>query len=1423
MSELEKKVEALSKVDHSEAIEESVQANVINEVKDQLPKFLPKAVCDFVNPRIERTVRKVLQKTPAFLAQSSSTPFQHYTRVAESLSEYELKIILFDKMDRSRSYMTHDKHQELYDALLNSMCLDDAIASGEISPDKVLRKRHRDEDQDPLTGKTLPKTSKTAKSVTTEESVVEPVHEVAMDHRLKKDKITKADLKGPVFQLLKGTCRSSVELEYHLEQRYLGFSDKLDWANPEGDKCPFDLSKPLPLQGHPEHHSDTSSHSPLTMGNLPSAQLKQALRVQDEAYQERLFKSFQDEVKYEHVVPKVTSPQEGERLQDDEEMISIILIKRRLSKRQIRPLMRFGDHVIGIVGQQSSMKKGVEDVSNEGVKVRDDEEVTWEASMGESGNLVHEEMSGENIKDGIYYEGNKESINQTLSTPFVQPSETVKNRMEEKDMPYNELKYNLMRMLDIAGLKEIISSRNGMYLFKFTNEDDLHYVVDNGPWMVKNKTLVVQKKPMGVSGNGWVHNGFQYRTEICYRDSGKNTIGMKKVEVEYSCRPYVGKFCFVFGHDEKECSKRPKFVKEFVEREMKENKLKQQKEEFILVRKKEVGSKPIMQEQNQLKAYVTYKPVKNNNGRKTQKEESIEWNTNTFFYFKERWEQIGYNSEYNKEDGEILKEVYENKEDMVLMALADDEISMGNNHACNGEWINITMKKVNILPSIDEDSDWQTYLKYINIHLNDQIPNQKKKILGGEQHIESSSKNDGKENPFIPASLDYDHEMVPKSKDWVERLNPDSKLLIFNTGRILVPESHAVNECLQLTEAPTDPESSKESGSEPQTSEVMTLTYQDLRSVSGPVTVSDIEPVTSSVPTKVKINDQESKINELTKLVQMLMDEKINSTQMIQEPKFIIGGVLVESSQSSESSIGVSCTTYGSNVHSTTDHNDFEHFKRETHQEPLFGTWIVDSQEYDWCQDLSLHNNVSNQFLRQCLHLLHMDLFGPVIPMSINHEKYTLVIVDEYSRYTWVHFLKKKSHAAEMIMSFIRMLEYPVTLRIDQSLLKDMIRLPMRYSDKGFLISATFMYLDVLSFRVFNTRRQQIEETYHVTFDESMEAIRHAYKKYGCKFTTASASECRFANILSGIEPKKNKKDEHGIVTKNKARLVAQGYSQEERIDYDETFAPLARITSPVTKETQTHHSIEIPNEKPLSQEHQSPSPNKDQPESSYAEKTDESEFASSCSETLKHFDNYMPITERQLVSNLRNFFETLFAQVAEDNLDKHEEVVAFYVDLMAIVEGYYEENAGVDERAKLLKALNRVSETIKANSALKEAMKRWLNQPTLTLATSQKSLNLIRDYSRLLKATFKIPTGSDVVVVNATDILPSLPKVQAASLWQNFWIVLVPGSNGVESFEDQESLGVPEDASKQGRSIADIDVDVKVTLVDETQVRHNV
>nr|GEX75651.1 hypothetical protein [Tanacetum cinerariifolium] len=57
------------------------------------------------------------------------------------------------------------------------------------------------------------------------------------------------------------------------------------------------------------------------------------------------------------------------------------------------------------------------------------------------------------------------------------------------------------------------------------------------------------------------------------------------------------------------------------------------------------------------------------------------------------------------------------------------------------------------------------------------------------------------------------------------------------------------------------------------------------------------------------------------------------------------------------------------------------------------------------------------------LQLLHMDLCGPIRVASINGKKYVLVIVDDYSRYTWTHFLRSKDETPEVIIDFLRLVQ----------------------------------------------------------------------------------------------------------------------------------------------------------------------------------------------------------------------------------------------------------------------------------------------------------------------------------------------------------------------------------------------------------------
>jgi hypothetical protein len=57
----------------------------------------------------------------------------------------------------------------------------------------------------------------------------------------------------------------------------------------------------------------------------------------------------------------------------------------------------------------------------------------------------------------------------------------------------------------------------------------------------------------------------------------------------------------------------------------------------------------------------------------------------------------------------------------------------------------------------------------------------------------------------------------------------------------------------------------------------------------------------------------------------------------------------------------------------------------------------------------------------------------------------------------------------------------------------------------------------------------------------------------------------------------RNKQNEHGVVTGNKARLVAQGYAQVAGLDFEETFAPVARLESiRILLAYAAHHSLRL-------------------------------------------------------------------------------------------------------------------------------------------------------------------------------------------------------------------------------------------------------
>nr|GFA50388.1 hypothetical protein [Tanacetum cinerariifolium] len=233
-----------------------IKEQVKSQVKAQVTRILPR-IEEYVNAQLEAQV----------LTRSSHSSRTSYA-VAADLSEMELKKILIDKMEGNKSIQRSDEQRNLYKALFEAYDADKTILDSYGESAILKRRREEDDDQEgPSAGSdraskrrregrehasastpSEPATGSAGRSTTgTQSRQLSANFSNFIMNWLGVYTLTPELLAGPTYELMRGSCNSLTELEYHLEEVYKATTDQLDWDNPEGQQYPYNLLQPLPL------------------------------------------------------------------------------------------------------------------------------------------------------------------------------------------------------------------------------------------------------------------------------------------------------------------------------------------------------------------------------------------------------------------------------------------------------------------------------------------------------------------------------------------------------------------------------------------------------------------------------------------------------------------------------------------------------------------------------------------------------------------------------------------------------------------------------------------------------------------------------------------------------------------------------------------------------------------------------------------------------------------------------------------------------------------------------------------------------------------------------------------------------------------------------------------------------------------------
>ncbi|GJW01488.1 retrovirus-related pol polyprotein from transposon TNT 1-94 [Tanacetum coccineum] len=190
--------------------------------------------------------------------------------------------------------------------------------------------------------------------------------------------------------------------------------------------------------------------------------------------------------------------------------------------------------------------------------------------------------------------------------------------------------------------------------------------------------------------------------------------------------------------------------------------------------------------------------------------------------------------------------------------------------------------------------------------------------------------------------------------------------------------------------------------------------------------------------------------------------------------------------------------------------------------------------------------------MTRCLELLHMDLFVPSAVRSYKGNRYTLVIIDDYSRKIEeslnVTFdeTPPPSKTSPLVDDF---LDEEETIKVTEKK-----NLENDIEDETLVIDEIVNIKESRNHPLENNVNEALgDESWLVTMQEEL-------NQFIANNIWELVPQPRNMTIIGTKWVFRNKLDENGIISRNKARLVAQGYNQQEGIDYDETYAPIARL-----------------------------------------------------------------------------------------------------------------------------------------------------------------------------------------------------------------------------------------------------------------------